>query len=62
VLGSRIQGRLDARVQDGALVVAPELIPFASLTVFSDKRVRVESIGAAPAAGGFTVSGRARLR
>lgn len=50
--------------QNGALVVAPE-VPFgalATLTVFSDPRVSVQGVGAAPAPGGYTFTAQARLR
>jgi hypothetical protein len=52
------------RAQAGALVVAPD-VPFgglATITVFSNPHVEVESIGASDRAGGFSVFGRARLR
>jgi hypothetical protein len=48
---------------NGALVVAPD-VPFGSLvtlTLFSDPHVRVQSIAAASVAGGFRVSGQARV-
>jgi hypothetical protein len=47
----------------GRLVVAPD-VPFgglATITLFSDPQVAVESITASPAPGGFTVTVRARL-
>lgn len=52
------------RAQNGALVVQPD-VPFgglATVTVFSSPHVEVQSVGAAPAAGGFSVSANARLR
>jgi hypothetical protein len=53
-----------ARAQNGQIVVTPDL-PFgglATITVFSDPAVEVQSLGASPAAGGFTVSARGRIR
>jgi hypothetical protein len=47
----------------GALVVRPD-VPFggfATVTVFSDPRVRVQGVSAAAAPGGFTVDAQARL-
>jgi hypothetical protein len=57
---------VDATVSavNGKLVVTPE-VPFgglATVTVFSDPRIRVTSVGATPAPGGFTVRGTAVLR
>jgi hypothetical protein len=54
-----VRARLSAR--DGALVIAPEglLGGFASLTVFSDRRVHVTGVGARPRADGFTVTATA---
>jgi LmeA-like phospholipid-binding len=51
------------RAQDGQIVVSPD-VPFgglATITAFSNPHVGVESIGAAPASGGFTVRGTAIL-
>lgn len=51
-------------VQSGALVVAPD-VPFgglATIRVFSDPRLEVQSIAAAPSATGFSVRATARLR
>jgi hypothetical protein len=50
--------------QNGDLVVAPD-IPFgglATLTLFHDSRIRVESVNAAAVPGGFSVQGTAALR
>jgi hypothetical protein len=50
--------------RNGALVVEPE-VPFgglATLTVFSDPRVTVQGVGAAPAPGGYTFTAQGRLR
>ena len=55
------RARLSAR--DGALVIAPDglLGGFASLTVFSDRRVRVTGVGARSRADGFTVTATGAL-
>ncbi|MBV9310576.1 MAG: hypothetical protein JOZ73_07085 [Solirubrobacterales bacterium] len=50
--------------QNGKLIVEPD-IPFggfATLTLFSDPHVYVQSVSASPAPGGFGVSGTATLR
>jgi hypothetical protein len=50
-------------VTGGTLVIAPDL-PFgglATITVFADRRIRVQSVSASPAAGGFAVRGTATL-
>lgn len=52
------------RAQNGALVVSPD-VPFgglATITVFSDPRLDVQSVGATPTASGFAVRATARLR
>jgi hypothetical protein len=54
-----VTASVDATVsaQDGSLVVAPD-VPFgglATVTVFSDPRVRVQSVSAAPTSTGFSV-------
>ncbi|HEY2260964.1 MAG TPA: LmeA family phospholipid-binding protein [Solirubrobacteraceae bacterium] len=52
------------RAQNGALVVVPD-VPFgglATVDVFSNPRIEVQSVGAMPAAGGFAVTATARLR
>ena len=56
-----VRARLSAR--DGALVIAPDglLGGFASLTVFSDRRVRVTGVGARPRADGFTLTATGAL-
>jgi hypothetical protein len=56
-----VRARLSAR--DGALVIAPDglLGGFASLTVFSDRRVRVTGVGARSRADGFTVTATGAL-
>jgi hypothetical protein len=51
------------RAQDGAVVVVPQ-VPFgalATIRVFSDPRVEVESVGATPTPAGFVASATARL-
>jgi hypothetical protein len=48
---------------NGRLVVTPD-VPFgglATITLFSDPHVRVQSVSATPAPDGFTVSARASL-
>jgi hypothetical protein len=60
-----ISATVDATVsaQDGKLVVTPN-VPFgglATITVFSDPRVKVTAVSAAPAPGGFVVHGTAVL-
>lgn len=56
-----VRARLSA--SDGALIIAPDglLGGFASVTVFSDPRVRVTGVGARSSPGGFTVVAHARL-
>ncbi len=61
-----VSATVDATVAtvNGALVVEPD-VPFgglATVTVFSNPHVYVESLGATQAPGGFTVFVRARLR
>ena len=61
-----LSATVDATVsaQDGKLVVAPD-VPFgglATITVFSDPRIRVQGVRAAPAPRGFSVRGTAVLR
>ncbi|HEY4823490.1 MAG TPA: LmeA family phospholipid-binding protein [Solirubrobacteraceae bacterium] len=61
-----VSGAVDATVgaHDGKLVVVPD-VPFgalATVTVFSDPRVKVQSVGATATAGGFIVRATARLR
>ncbi|HEX4010567.1 MAG TPA: hypothetical protein VHX62_11185 [Solirubrobacteraceae bacterium] len=60
-----LSATIDATVsaQDGKLIVAPD-VPFggfATLTLFADPRLSVQSVSAAPAPGGFTVRGTAVL-
>ncbi len=61
-----VSARVDAMVSahDGKLVVAPDL-PFgglATVTVFSDPHIAVQSVSASPAPGGFTVNATATMR
>jgi LmeA-like phospholipid-binding len=61
-----VTATVDATVsaRSGALVVAPD-VPFggfATVTVFSNPHLDVESVGATPAPGGFTVTARGRLK
>jgi hypothetical protein len=61
-----VSATVDATVAavSGQLVVAPN-VPFgglATVTLFSNPHVYVEGVAARPAAGGFAVAGRARLR
>lgn len=60
-----ISATVDATVsvQDGKLVVSPD-VPFgglATVTVFSDPRIKVQALTASPAPGGFEVRGTARV-
>lgn len=57
-----VRARLSAR--DGALVVAPDglLGGLASLTVFSDPRIEMTSVGARQGADGYTITASGRLR
>jgi hypothetical protein len=61
-----ISATVDATVsaQNGKLVVSPN-VPFgglATITVFSDPRIKVQGVSASSASGGFTVQGTAQLR
>jgi hypothetical protein len=65
VLGASVRLQARVRAADGRLVVQPEGLPFgglATLTVFSDRRIAVDGVGARPAADGFVVTARGRLR
>ncbi|MFZ0041512.1 MAG: hypothetical protein WAK93_09410 [Solirubrobacteraceae bacterium] len=60
-----VSATVDAAVrpQDGNLIVAPN-VPFgalATLTVFSDPHISVQSVSATPVPGGFNVQGTAQL-
>jgi hypothetical protein len=59
-----VSARIVVLARGGRLVLAPAL-PLGgllTLTVFDDPRVFVESVGARPRPGGFSVTARARLR
>ena len=64
VLGQEITVRARLTAREGDVVIAPEgvLGGLATLTVFSDPRVRVRRVGAEPATGGFTVTAEATVR
>lgn len=63
VLGQAISVRARLGARDGALVIAPEglLGGLATLTLFSDPRVRVRGVSATPDTGGFTLSATATV-
>lgn len=64
LLGSSIRGQAVVAARNGSLVLVPNL-PFGSLlalTLFDDPRVEVTGVGARRGAGGFTLTGTARLR
>jgi hypothetical protein len=64
ILGLSATLNATLRAQDGRLVVVPD-VPFgglATLTVFADPHIEVQGVDAASAAGGFTVTARAKLR
>jgi hypothetical protein len=61
-----VSATVDATVsaRDGSVIVVPD-VPFggiATVTVFSDPHVAVQSVSATDAAGGFSVSAAGRLR
>jgi hypothetical protein len=63
-LGATIRGTARVRAADGAVVVAPENIPFgdlATVTVFSDPRVQVTSVGASVRPGGYLLRAAGRI-
>lgn len=66
LFGVGVSVGLRAAVRDGAVTVAPVGLPLAGLatiTVFSDPRIEVLSLGASPpAGGGFVLRAVARLR
>jgi hypothetical protein len=55
VLGVKVPVTARARAEDGAVVVVPEGLPIGRTTLFSDPRLRVEHVSAAPANGGLRV-------
>jgi hypothetical protein len=65
VLGHRASSRLAVLADGGRVIVRPEGIPFASLatiTVFDDPRVYVQSLGAELRGGDYFLTARALLR
>jgi hypothetical protein len=63
--GRRLSGGAVIRVENGRIVLRPDGIPFGSFVtvpVFSDDRVAVDGISAAPASGGFAVTAKGHLR
>ena len=64
VLGATISVDATVSAVNGALLVQPD-VPFgglATLTVFSDPHLAVQTLSASPTPDGFSVSARARLR
>jgi hypothetical protein len=64
VLGVSVTADATVAAQDGRLVVAPN-VPFgglATITLFSNPGISVQSVGASPDAGGFVLRGTAVLR
>lgn len=65
VLGVNARLRARVRAADGGIVIEPQGLPLAgiaALTVFSDRRIEVQEVGARAAAGGFVLTVRGRLR
>jgi hypothetical protein len=65
VFGQRVRARVRVLADGGRVVVRPEGVPFASLatiTVFHDSRVYVESLSAELLGEEYTLNVRARLR
>jgi hypothetical protein len=64
LLGATASLDATVRPEDGALVVSPDLPlgGLATITVFSDPHIAVQSIDATPGPDGFSVSARAKLR
>ena len=64
LLGLTTSVDVTVAAQNGNLVVAPN-VPFgglATITLFSDSHVRVQSVAATPVAGGFSIEAQAELR
>ena len=64
LLGLTTSVDVTVAAQNGNLVVAPN-VPFgglATITLFSDPHVRVQSVAAAPVPGGFSIEAQAELR
>ena len=64
LLGLSASVEADVVARDGRLIVAPAgpLGGLATITVFSDPRVAVQGVSAAPVPGGFAVRGTATVR
>jgi pSer/pThr/pTyr-binding forkhead associated (FHA) protein len=65
VLGHQIAARIRVLAEGGRVLVRPEGFPFGSLatiTVFDDPRVYVESLGAELRGGDYLLTARARLK
>jgi hypothetical protein len=65
VLGQQVRAQVRVQADRGRVVVRPEGLPFASLatiSVFDDPRVYVESLSAQLSGDQYTVTARARLR
>jgi hypothetical protein len=63
LFGQTFEGEAVVAARDGNLVLSPN-VPFgglASLTLFDDPRVEVESVGARPSPGGFTLEAQVRV-
>lgn len=64
-LGQRVTARLGVLADAGRVIVRPEGLPFgslASITVFDDPRIAVESLGAELRGDQYLLTARARLR
>jgi hypothetical protein len=64
LLGLTTSVDVTVAAQNGNLVVAPN-VPFgglATITLFSDPHVRVQSVAATPVSGGFSIQARAELQ
>ena len=64
ILGAELSGVARLEPRDGALVVAPQDVPFAGLatvTVFADPRVRVSSVAAEPSGAALRMRAAAKL-
>jgi hypothetical protein len=65
VLGQQVRAKVRVQADRGRVVVRPEGLPFASLatiTVFNDPRVYVESLSAQLSGDQYALTARARLR
>jgi hypothetical protein len=64
VFGLTATADATVRPQNGALIVTPDL-PFgglATITLFSNPHIAVESVAASPLPGGFALTAHGRLR